>query len=89
MSWHTTNAVPLYVESQLLEGNAPLKQMHLHTHTCTSTHTHAPPPTHMHSHTCTRTHMQHSGSDTIALVPSRGAIDDDPAHSAYTIAPEW
>lgn len=31
----------------------------------------------------------HAGSDTIALVPTRGAVDDDPVHSAYTIAPEW
>ena len=38
----------------------------------------------------THTHTsQRAGSDTIALVPSRGAIDDDPAHSAYTIVPEW
>lgn len=38
----------------------------------------------------THTHtIQHTGSDTIALVPTRGAVDDDPVHSAYTIAPEW
>ena len=36
------------------------------------------------------THIdQHAGADTIALVPTRGAVDDDPVHSAYTIAPEW
>ena len=40
-------------------------------------------------HTHTHTLHQHTGSDTIALVPTRGAVDDDPVHSAYTIAPEW
>ena len=57
---------------------------------CTIKYTVVPFSLSMYVYIHMNTHIdQHAGADTIALVPTRGAVDDDPVHSAYTIAPEW
>ena len=32
---------------------------------------------------------QHSGADTVALVPTSQHSDNGPGHTSFTIAPDW